>query len=1562
MKKYLSMLLTCLIVMQCCMVLVIPTGATNNSIEITSPTTDYISKSSFKYVRWEDVDDAVEYKITIINFNTGDLLTERNLSVGSKTKYNISDILKSDTAYRFFKIWIGAYDVDGNCIAQGIAYATEAEAPDITCIGESNVTSDGVTLKMTIDRNYGCAIIDAGFYIGTSSKFSSATQYSFHDYGPSNVANSGTLTMKVTDLEPDTKYYYWAYAENDLDKTTSDRDYFWTDDCPHNDGVYTSPESITYVDIDDATQHKEIWLCDERCNKCYEVVNTEAVTEIYYREHTWVNDVCKYCGYALVCQHNDTYNEYYETTYGDITETTHTRYEFYHVICDDCGEQLDGYDWDTYKNEKHTFKNDVCTKCGYQKSAAATLTLKVSISKTEAVVGEYVSVTPQATGGAGEYKYSYYVYENGVEVNSHTSEPSYGYTAKNVGELYFKVTVVDADGSIVTVDSDVITVTEDTSAIPEVTDIQIYAPSEDEWIDRLDPPNLKWATIQAAEAYWVSIYDASGVCLSTTKCTNNTMSLSDKFPTAAFYYQIEIYAYDNNGDKVAFGSTYCYANAEKPIVSTGGATNSTVHSIELSMSVIRNGGSTITESGFYVGKSADTLTDKYRIADIIEKGEYSLTIDDLEEDAVYYYQAYAVNEMGEGRGNVYTFSTSLSPMQLVVSPTVLTFAGNAGDDTVSVNSDGDWEVTIPEGDDWILVNRQYGYANKTIRISVTQNDTSVPRSGIVEVTDDTGSETIIINQSGDVVSTLKVDTENISVGADKVVVETIQISSNDGWNVTSKASWIAPSVGYGRFDEIISLTIQANTSSVQRTGQVEIVCGDITHTITVMQKAPSRPCIQGFVNAYTVTVNEKFDLQGIVSAIDGGKLEKITIRSLDDVDFGVSVYPQNAETYDLSNLTSFDTAAQPIYSTTGTYTYAIFATASNFKIAENEIGRFTVTVNEIPLEDAKVSLSSVTASATSVTVKGKIDTLGSYAFEECGVILYDATKTQIDKISIREYPQNNSKIFTAQFTKLTPNTNYYAKCYLIAGGNTYYYPSNSNYVSLSTENCTALEDMEVDPYGAYKTTSTVDNGLMTTVNREFTLTLHTTPTNAFVSGYKMSHNGGSSVSCVLKDNQYQITINETGTYQFTFEAYNEISSITKTIEVLVTEDDGMIQFIFPSSSNRDINTGTSNYYSDELFAGSSYDGYNHDLAKIALGLAVSAYTADISYYGEVSTDPNDTTYAEYLKRIENIAYAYEQIGVSQNSIEYILYDESLNSAENNVAYSIGKKVTSIDGEPATLIFVVLRGGEYGAEWASNFDVGSSGDFSKAFDGAARHVYDHVTAYIEELPSSQSKSIKVLITGYSRSAATANIAAARLNEWAMNNYKIAPKDIYAYTFATPNSVQKEYLKNKLDEYGTIYYNNIHNIVNPADVVPTVPLSQWGFTKFGITHYFSEDIENEMYPSTGDHSNLLYVYNKVDDMFDTYNTDSSIYSLDTYENLGYEQSVWLLGRLLSNITTVYGDDGRNNFDETLRLPIQKFLHITNSKSALATDPDKWQNNDILKYIVDYYPSEIETIKNV
>jgi len=81
-----------------------------------------------------------------------------------------------------------------------------------------------------VKKNYGSAIADAGFYIGTSSSKSKATKYSFDDYGPSSIVNNGKMTMNVTGLESDTKYYYWAYAENGVDETTSSYKTFRTEE------------------------------------------------------------------------------------------------------------------------------------------------------------------------------------------------------------------------------------------------------------------------------------------------------------------------------------------------------------------------------------------------------------------------------------------------------------------------------------------------------------------------------------------------------------------------------------------------------------------------------------------------------------------------------------------------------------------------------------------------------------------------------------------------------------------------------------------------------------------------------------------------------------------------------------------------------------------------------------------------------------------------------------------------------------------------------------------------------------------------------------------------------------------------------------------------------------------------------------------------------------------------------------------------------------------------------------------------------------------------------------
>ena len=72
---------------------------------------------------------------------------------------------------------------------------------------------------------------------------------------------------------------------------------------------------------------------------------------------------------------------------------------------------------------------------------------------------------------------------------------------------------------------------------------------------------------------------------------------------------------------------------------------------------------------------------------------------------------------------------------------------------------------------------------------------------------------------------------------------------------------------------------------------------------------------------------------------------------------------------------------------------------------------------------------------------------------------------------------------------------------------------------------------------------------------------------------------------------------------------------------------------------------------------------------------------------------------------------------------------------------------------------------------------------------------------------QLRRIKVWISGYSRAAAVSNVTAGTL----VNTGFLPKEDVYTYTFATPAAILEPPKEG---------YENIFNIIDPADLVPQV----------------------------------------------------------------------------------------------------------------------------------------------
>ena len=195
---------------------------------------EWIEKSNAPVLKWNKISGAAGYAVTVKNDETGEYYTQ--LEWTTKTQYDLQDLFDdelSSTAYPRLKIWVGAMkstDTSEGLIdldAQDSIIVVVSDPPTVNMKSCSSITSNSVTLEMKITKDCGSAIIDCGFQVISNG---SAKEYSFLDYDPDEATSKGTKTMRITGLEPGTKYEVRAYAENGMGKTISTKKTFTTEE------------------------------------------------------------------------------------------------------------------------------------------------------------------------------------------------------------------------------------------------------------------------------------------------------------------------------------------------------------------------------------------------------------------------------------------------------------------------------------------------------------------------------------------------------------------------------------------------------------------------------------------------------------------------------------------------------------------------------------------------------------------------------------------------------------------------------------------------------------------------------------------------------------------------------------------------------------------------------------------------------------------------------------------------------------------------------------------------------------------------------------------------------------------------------------------------------------------------------------------------------------------------------------------------------------------------------------------------------------------------------------
>lgn len=212
-------------------------------------------------------------------------------------------------------------------------------------------------------------------------------------------------------------------------------------------------------------------------------------------------------------------------------------------------------------------------------------------------------------------------------------------------------------------------------------------------------------------------------------------------------------------------------------------------------------------------------------------------------------------------------------------------------------------------------------------------------------------------------------------------------------------------------------------------------------------------------------------------------------------------------------------------------------------------------------------------------------------------------------------------------------------------------------------------------------------------------------------------------------------------------------------------------------------------YSDSYFLKSS-EAFSRDLAKASMGLTASAFRHD-----SASTIPNQ--YETYLG------------AAGFTNLHAFGYDRPTSP------HSLSGVIASREITDFTLIAAAPCGQGYEKEWGGNLHVGE-GERHEGFNEGALILEKEIFSYIKE--HQLTGKLKLWISGYSRSAAVANLAAADLIESGRF------EDVYAYLYAVPRTT-------KID-HG---YPNICNICGSYDPVTQIPLESWGFFRHGWDLY-------------------------------------------------------------------------------------------------------------------------------
>lgn len=127
-------------------------------------------------------------------------------------------------------------------------------------------------------------------------------------------------------------------------------------------------------------------------------------------------------------------------------------------------------------------------------------------------------------------------------------------------------------------------------------------------------------------------------------------------------YYVRSYALNEKG--ISYGNTHSFTTADLtlPTVITEKALNVTHNTVSMGGTVTNDGGSDVLESGICYALAPNPKVSDFKVVSGVSMGSFSVAVNVLRENTMYYFRAYAINSKGLTYGNEQSFKTLSMPI------------------------------------------------------------------------------------------------------------------------------------------------------------------------------------------------------------------------------------------------------------------------------------------------------------------------------------------------------------------------------------------------------------------------------------------------------------------------------------------------------------------------------------------------------------------------------------------------------------------------------------------------------------------------------------------------------------------------------------------------------------------------------------------------------------------------------------------------------------------------------------------------------------------------------------